>query len=228
MSTEDAPPQRRFSDDAAAAALTAVTASGPYLPWGAGSLRVGGLVAVLNDVVLASRRCVLEIGSGTSTVLLARVLRSRWPQGGHRQVAVEHDAFWAQWVTDQLEREGLSAGTTVLHVPLAEHPHALDGRLWYDADRLEAGLDEALGDQQVDLLLVDGPPADTAATALSRYPALPALSSRLAAGATVVLDDVERPGEQDVLLRWEREQAVLFERRPDAGVALGRTGAASA
>jgi predicted O-methyltransferase YrrM len=220
-----APPQRAFSEAAAAAALLCLTAPGPYLPWGAGTMRVAGLVAVCNDVVLGDRRCLVEVGSGTSTVVLARLLRERWPGGQHRHVAVEHDEAWARWVTDQLGREGLADRTTVLHVPLAPHRHGLAGLPWYDDDLLDRGLDAALGDEPVDLLVVDGPPADTADKVLARYPALPALHRRLAPGATVVLDDVERPGEQEVLDRWEREFDVRFERRAaSAGVALGRVG----
>jgi predicted O-methyltransferase YrrM len=226
---EDAPPQRVFSEAAAAAALACLTAPGPYLPWGAGTMRVAGLVAVCNDVVLADRRCVVEVGSGTSTVLLARLLRERWPAGDHRQVAVEHDQAWARWVTDQLSREGLADRTTVLHVPLAPHRHGQAGLAWYDDDLLRSGLDAALGDEPVDLLVVDGPPADTADKVLARYPALPALHQRLAPGATVVLDDVERPGEHEVLDRWERDFDVRFERRAaSAGVALGRVGGTQA
>ena len=127
-----APPQRAFAEAAAAAALGPLIAAGPYLPWGAGTMRVAGLVAVCNDVVLSSRRCVVEIGSGTSTVLLARLLRERWPVSEHRHVAVEHDAAWAGWVAEQLAREGLAERTTVLHVPLAPHPHGQAVLPWYD------------------------------------------------------------------------------------------------
>ena len=219
------PPQRTFSESAAAAALMGLTAAGPYLPWGAGTMRVAGLVAVCNDVVLSDRRCVVEVGSGTSTVLLARLLRERWPGGEHRHVAVEHDPAWAAWVAAQLAREGLAERTTVLHVPLAPHPHGPAGLPWYDDEPLQSGLDAALAGALVDLLVVDGPPADTAEKVLARYPALPALHARLEAGATVVLDDVERPGEQEVLQRWEREFDVRFERRAaTAGIALGRVG----
>ena len=219
------PPQRSFSEHAAAAALLSLTAAGPYLPWGAGTMRVAGLVAVCNDVVLADRRCVVEVGSGTSTVVLARLLRERWPGSEHRHVAVEHDAAWAAWVAAQLAREGLAEQTTVLHVPLAPHAHGQAGLPWYDDERLQSGLDAALTGAPVDLLVVDGPPADTADKVLARYPALPALHARLEPGATVVLDDVERPGEQQVLDRWEREFDVRFERRAaTAGVAVGRVG----
>jgi len=220
----ETPPQRAFSDAAAAAAMTALTATGPYLPWGAGSMRVAGLVAVCNDMVLAERRRVVELGSGTSTILLARLLRQRWPAGGYRQVAVEHDAAWAGWVTNQLEREGLSEGTTVVLAPLVPHARAAQGLAWYDDDILRQGLDQVLGGDLIDLLIVDGPPADTAEKVLSRYPALPVLAARLAPGATVVLDDVERPGEQEVLRRWEHESELRFDRRAHiAGVAIGHT-----
>ena len=50
----------------------------------------------------------------------------------------------------------------------------------------------------------------------ARAPALPVLWDRLAPGATVVLDDIERPGEQEVLRRWEGEFDVVFTRHQSA------------
>lgn len=223
MPHDAAPPQRTFTDAAAAAALFALTGTGPYLPWGAGTLRLAGLVAVCNDVVLSSRRRVVELGSGTSTVLLARVLRQRWPGGGYRHVAVEHDAAWAAWVDDQLAREGLGTGSTVLHAPLTPPPSGVQGLSWYEPAALSRGLDLALDGDRIDLLVVDGPPADTPEKVLARYPALPVLADRLSPGATVVLDDIERPGEQEVRRRWADELGVRLEDwGPTAGVAIGR------
>ena len=55
---------------------------------------------------------------------------------------------------------------------------------------------------------------------------LQALESRLAPGATVVLDDVERPGEQEVLRRWEQETGLAFDRSLESGgVAVARMAA---
>lgn len=213
---------REFSDEAARAALAAL--SGPYLPWGAGAMRPAGLVAVCNDIVLNSRRRVVELGSGISTVLLARLLGQRPP--GFRLVAVEHDEHWTRWVREQLDREGTGADVVVLHAPLAAHPSGLE---WYDETILRQGLDRALGGDAIDLLLVDGPPAYADGQGMARYPALPGLLDRLAPGATVVLDDAERPGEQEVLRRWECETGLEFDRRADrAGVAVARTGAGAA
>ncbi len=75
--------------------------------------------------------------------------------------------------------------------------------------------------------MVDGPPAYAAGHGLARYPALPVLYDWLAPDATLVLDDAERPGEQEVLRRWERETGLDFDRRADrAGVAVARIGGA--
>ncbi|MGH8828609.1 MAG: class I SAM-dependent methyltransferase [Jiangellaceae bacterium] len=218
-----APPSREFSDEAAWHALAALT--GPYLPWGAGAMRPAGLVAVCNDIVLNGRRRVVELGSGISTVLLARLLHQRPPSGGFSLTAVEHDAHWVTWVTEQLDREDIGSDIQVIHAPLVRHPQAQHDLGWYDPDALSEGLKSALQGDQIDLLLVDGPPAYTPGCGLARYPALPVLREWLAPGATVVLDDVERPGEQEILRRWEGETGISFDRQADrAGVALARTG----
>lgn len=212
---------KEFGDAAAHHALAALT--GPYLPWGVGSMRPAGLVEVCNDVVLRERRRIVELGGGVSTVLLARLLA----QGGQesdpdrRLTTVEHDAGWARWLTGQLDREGLGRFAGVVHAPLVPHERAVDGLSWYDADALETGLDAALRGGPIDLLIVDGPPAWAQGFELARYPALPVLQDRLAAGATVVLDDVDRAGEQQVLRRWADETGTVFApRSPHTGVAV--------
>ncbi len=222
------PTGRELSDEAVRDALAALAAlPGPYLPWGTGAMRPAGLVTVCNDIVLNGRRRVVELGSGISTVLLARLLCQRRPGGGFRLVAVEHDARWARWVTEQLDREGIGSDVVVVHAPLALHPRAEHGLSWYDEGALNGGLRTALRGEHIDLLLVDGPPAYAAGHGLARYPALPVLYDWLAPGATVVLDDAERPGEQEVLGRWERETGLDFDRRAEqAGVAMARIGGA--
>lgn len=198
---------------------------GPELPWGAGAMLPAGLSIVIDDIVRNDRRAVVELGSGLSTVLLGRLLaqRAQRAQCGdqraeYRMVAIEHDARWARWVGDQLRREGTGAHVIVVHAPLS--PHGVDGLPWYDGAALAAGLAGAWPGGLADLLLVDGPPAHAPGQGLARYPALAFMWSRLAPGATVVLDDVERPGEQEVLRRWEEETGLAFDRRVEAGVAL--------
>lgn len=177
----------------------------PYLPFSSGAMRTAGLVHLCNLVVHARPAQVVECGSGVSTVVLARLLAQR---GTGRLTALEHDAGWAATVTASLEEEGLRDVARVVLAPLEAG--------WY-APAGVAELPEA-----IDLLVVDGPPADTAALAEARHPALATLAPRLAPGSRVVLDDITRTGEQRVLARWESETPWRFERLEDEAIAVGQ------
>jgi hypothetical protein len=78
--------------------------------------------------------------------------------------------------------------------------------------------------EQVDLLIVDGPPAHEPGHGRRRAPALAAFGPLLPETATVILDDVNRPGERDVLTAWESETSWRFSVDEAAGVATGRRG----
>jgi predicted O-methyltransferase YrrM len=167
------------------------------------------------EVSFAERTSIVELGSGVSTVVLARLAR----QLGGRIWAVEHHPGWAEWVRRQLDRDGLDEIATVIQAPLEPHPGAIDGAPWYAQDALSA-----LPGSGIELLLVDGPPGYGDGMASSRFPALPVLGPRLAEGALVVLDDVDRPPEAAILDAWERETGYSFDRRPAERIAVGRPG----
>ena len=180
---------------------------GGYLPWTTGSMRPAGLVAVCNEIVHGSRTRIVECGSGVSTVVLARLLRERHAGG---LVALEHDRHWAALVQDHLRRETLDTIARVLHAPLQGEPP------WYGL----AGLEEV--PDEVDLLVVDGPPACDPDHGTRRAPALPRFAEQLVVGATVVLDDINRPGERKVIAGWEASTDWRFVLDERAGVAIGR------
>jgi predicted O-methyltransferase YrrM len=185
--------------------LRALLDGRPYLPFSSGAMRASGLVHLCNHVFHTAPDAVVECGSGTSTVVLARLLAQR---GHGRLVALEHDPGWAAAITRQLEAEGLAAVARVVLAPLQ------DG--WYAA----AGIDELPA--RIDLLVVDGPPADTPELAHARHPALGRLEPRLGPTATVVLDDIGRAGEREVLRRWEAETPWRFEVLGPEAIAVGR------
>lgn len=188
--------------------------AGGYLPWSEGALRPAALAEICNEIVLADRREVVELGSGVSTIVLARLMRER----GGRLTSIEHDPDWARVTRATLEREALTDVARLVEAPLEPHPLGLDDTPWY----AQAALAE-LPEAGIELLLVDGPPGYTEGMELSRYPALPALSERLAAGAIVALDDADRAGEREILERWQREMPEWrFGTDPTTGLALGR------
>lgn len=177
----------------------------PYLPFSSGAMRAAGLVHLCNTIVHRAPREVVECGSGSSTVVLARLLAER---GVGRLHALEHDADWAGFVNRQLRTEGLGEVARVVLAPLE------DG--WYSP----AGVGQLPA--EIDVLVVDGPPADRPELATARHPALGRLAPRLRPDAIVVLDDIGRAGEQAVLERWEREAGWHFERLADEAIAVGK------
>jgi hypothetical protein len=187
--------------------------AGGFLPWTEGAMSPAGLATVATEVALAERRLVAELGSGASTVVLARLAREL----GGSVFAVEHSPEWAGWVRRALERDGLEGIATVIEAPLRPHPLSLSGAPWYDADALGA-----MPSDGIELLLVDGPPGYGEGMSRSRHPALPALEGRLAPGALVILDDADREGEREILDAWERETDWRFDRRPAERIAIGR------
>jgi len=167
-----------------------------YVPWSQSfAMRPAAVALLLREVALNRRRVIVELGSGVSTVFLARLLRN---EGGHLYT-VEDDEAWAAHVARWLEQEGTTDRVTLIRAPVE------DG--WYARKPLDAIPDG------IDMLIVDGPKAGTDDIQLARYPALPYFSRKLTSDATVIADDIDRPGEQEVVARWEREYGRRFERR---------------
>jgi len=182
------------------------------LRWSTGAMTASGFAVVCAEVASRDRPSVLECGSGFSTLKLAELTHER----GGRLVSLEHDELWATRVRSNLAAAGLAETARVTLAPLQRHPLARDGLLWYAEQALR------FLPRRIDLLLVDGPPAFEPETDLSRYPALPALAERLAPDAIVVLDDIDRRGELQVLEAWERECGFRFEIQPAERIAVGR------
>jgi len=161
-----------------------------YLPWTGSAMRPGGLRLCLNEVIVNDRRLVIELGTGVSTVILARVLAAR----GGRLISVDHDSSWQQIVLGECGAS--AAAVSCIHAPLRPVECEKAMYHWYDADVIV----EALGSQRADLLIVDGPIGS--AGNMSRYPALPLLRSHLSIDAAVILDDIDRPDEHRIADAW--------------------------
>jgi predicted O-methyltransferase YrrM len=179
---------------------------GPYTPWTTIAMRPSGVATLVNEAMLNGRRQIVECGPGVSTIFLARLLRQ---EGGHLYT-IEEDGRWAERVSGWLAREGTAENITVIHAPLVE-----DG--WYAHEPLETI------PGGIDLLVVDGPKAFAPESTLARYPALPFFAPKLTTDATVILDDIDRGGERQVVARWESEFGRHFEMRyPYDNLAVSR------
>jgi predicted O-methyltransferase YrrM len=175
------------------------------------ALAPAALELVLSEIE-GGRDRVVECGSGASTALIARRLCELGRGGLH---SLEHDPGWARRARERIASEGAAERAQVVEAPLRPHPLAEPDCGWYDTAAL-ARLPPA-----IDLLLVDGPPGALAANGESRYPALPLLAGRLAPGAAVILDDIDRGPELRMLERWRDEHGIEFERSPGKRIAIG-------
>ncbi len=137
---------------------------------------------------------VIECGSGSSTVIVARCLR----QLGHgRILSLEHDPDFAERTRNLLREHGVSDLATVVTATLTRRQHEGKEYRWY-----ESGY-ETLVTEPVGVLLVDGPPGGTAPRA--RFPALPLLRRYLAEDWVILLDDGDRKDERWIARTWAQE-----------------------
>lgn len=145
-------------------------------------------------------RTIVELGSGTSSVWLAYALASVGraqdgvEAGEGRLITLDHDATYAERSRSTLELHRADiAHAEVRCAPLQPIDVGGESFEWYSLDTLSSV-------NEIDMLVVDGPPGGTGPQA--RYPAVPLLKERLSDGAVIVLDDVARDDEKEIIRRW--------------------------
>lgn len=155
---------------------------------------------------------ILELGSGTSTLISAYVMCA---QGGGRIISLEHQPAFAQATRDLLAQHNLSPYAEVIDTPLTDYQLGGKRWRWYDLSCVGALRD-------VDLLTIDGPSQHNNLIPMIRYPALPLLWETLQSGAHILLDDAKRRDEQRIIDVWKRDFALEELPMPDTekGAAL--------
>lgn len=177
------------------------------------------VLTVLEEIRLTRPRVIVECGSGTSTLWMALAIRKYGLQTA--LVALEHQPSFAATTRELLARHGVSTYAEVRDAPL--QPTGIDGHgtPWYAA----AAVEDLHG---IGLVFVDGPP--DAVGPQVRYPAVPLLRDRFDATVTIVVDDLGRSSEREMVARWERElpDFTLIKLDLEKGAALFRRSAPTA
>lgn len=134
-----------------------------------------------------TRGPILECGSGLTTLLLGMIAPGR-------VTSLEHILDWSDRVERVASENGIAVN--ILHAPLVNH----GAFHWYSLpESLVSGFE---------LVICDGPPGDTVG---GRYGLLPLANHLLARHARILMDDAERPSEQAIIERWEKEFDVRSE-----------------
>jgi predicted O-methyltransferase YrrM len=140
---------------------------------------------------------IVEFGSGVSTSLFALYAKGCSSLGTPPPAvfSVEHDESWLTATRQRLRDEGLDSYVRLLHAPLIQLNILGRSRAVYDLGR--CGFREVGSGPSFDFCLVDGPPGE-----FGRGGVLPCIAPWLTAGATIVLDDIWRLGEQSAWEDW--------------------------
>ncbi len=147
-----------------------------------------GLLALVADAILTRKpQQVVELGAGASTLIVARALQLSG-HGGRLTSYDQHGDF-VEATRHWLGEHGLTADLRA--APLESR----SGRwrdLWYDLTNVP---------ENIDLLLIDGPPWTIDAEIRGHAQRL---FDRVAPGGIIILDDAARPGERLVARQWAR------------------------
>lgn len=177
--------------EAAIAVNAMIKARLPLPAFGGAAIEADTARELISLILQKRPRRVMECGSGLSTLLVGYVLERL---GDGEVLSMEHLADWADLTRNRIEQHGLQHHARVFHAPLEWVD--LGGMAtwkWYARRCWEDWKD-------VDLLIVDGPPAWE--DRFARHPALPLLWDHLNDGAVILLDDTARPGEKGVVTDW--------------------------
>ena len=195
---------------------------GPYISWSESALSATAISTVLNDIQINHRSVVVECGGGVSSIYVASLIKEIGNNGSHLYT-IEHDEEWIEILHEMMENHNVLDWVTIIHAPLSQNSLSWNGEKWYDLSVLEAELQG----QQIDLLVVDGPPAHRSEIAYSRYPAIPFFKDLFGERYCIVLDDIDREAERKIVEEWERELRIDFQRRLlNGNIAIGTKGQA--
>jgi predicted O-methyltransferase YrrM len=161
----------------------------------------GATIDTIAELVRELRpRAVVEFGSGTSTVVLAALMRElhadRWP----RVVSVENDSSSLEQTRIALGERGLADVAEVVHAPLGRTDD--DQPPCYLVDDVAASF---LRLHPPELIFVDGPSLQSGASRLSTLDLVVPFLQR---DAIVLLDDALRDAELCIAEAWQRRPDV--------------------
>ncbi len=143
--------------------------------------------------------CILEVGSGISTMVISEWLLQCAPDCRH--IALDHEKKYADLTRSRIR----NPNTAVVYAPLKNYPIQGQDFQWYDLAEIEFS-------EPIDLLIVDGPPAPLGKNA--RLPALFLLNDYLGPVATIILDDAIRKSEIETAKIWQNQFNLNMEYVP--------------
>lgn len=178
-----------------------------YIPWTESAVKPAALALIINDILINDRKTIVELGGGITTLFISNLLSTLCED--RKLITIEHDKEWIKVLHNNLSMFANPDNVELIHAGLKECEYTLDQSKWYDGSCVE----KAIAERKIDLLIVDGPPAYSQYTSLSRYPALPTFIDSLSENCSIFLDDGNRTGEKKIADLWEKKYHLKIHRR---------------
>ncbi len=188
---------KKVDDAYSMAIIQSLLNNKPYIPINGGALRPFCIAYILNEIIIGQRKSIIEFGSGMSTILISRLIQLN--DLSVRFISVEHNLDWIEILKSQLKAEGLEGVVEFIHAELVPINTELGKVVSYDMDVVSRKILKI----DFDLIVVDGPPANTSSSMFSRYPILLKLESNLSSDFCFIIDDAERKGEQRIIKEYQ-------------------------
>lgn len=169
------------------------------------SLSIDVVEFIGSEIARLKPSLVLEFGSGSSTAIIAQLMADLHGSDGRlRVISIEQNAEYVAETTALLERLGLTRNVEIIHAPLKRQVIEGVETTCYD---IPERLAVAAADEVVDLVVIDGPAAESGA----RFGTLPFARPLIAGDAVFLLDDALRDSEIDTATMWARLPYIRLE-----------------
>jgi predicted O-methyltransferase YrrM len=175
-----------------------VDVTAPVPPMRGWAVSPDALNLLVQELMTVRPGLVVECGSGISTLWLGLMIKKLGLDA--RVVALDHDEEYVAKTNRMLAQHGVDGIATARHAPLTDVSTGAGSQPWYDP----AATEDLDG---IGLLFVDGPPKPIAE--MARMPALPVLWDKLAPQASIVLDDMIRQDEKEIVALWRQQHPEL-------------------
>ena len=181
------------------------TVHSEYVPWTGASIHPTALLYLLNDITIHKRKHVVECGSGISTIYISSLIKQLSQNITFH--SIDHDENWLSVVQNNLKKHNLENFVDLIHAPLiGQNNDFIREGTWYDT----SVLNKRINGNKIDLLFIDGPPANKNNHSYARYPAVPYFKPKLSDHFAIILDDACRKGEQLIAEKWKQEYGLSF------------------
>ncbi len=187
--------QRNTYDTLASLLLHRLFPDSTVLPFSPFSLNPNTILHAINDIQVNQRKSVIEFGSGVSTLIMAKFIKSNGLTV--RILSVDHNHEWSGYIEKELIKHDCLDIVELVVAPLITGEWGQYSGSWYDQEIIK----KTMAERTFDMLIVDGPSAGK--NAQIRFPALPFVIEALDDNFIIFLDDIRRAGENEILNKWK-------------------------